>query len=164
MDVKTTFLNGDIDVELYVDQPEGFVDPRYKNHVYRLKKKSLYGLKQSPRTWNTTINTFLLSLGFTRCIVDPCLYILRRKESILYLSIFVDDFLLTGNDTALKNETALSTKFRMEDMGPVKYILGIKARRIQEEKSIALSQESCILEMLCEFNIVTQNQHPRRMV
>ena len=82
MDVKTTFLNGDIDVELYVDQPEGFVDPRYKNHVYPLKK-SLYGLKQSPRTWNTTINTFLLSLRFDSTYPTHCgsmsLYITTKR-------------------------------------------------------------------------------------
>jgi hypothetical protein len=73
MDVKTSFLNGEIEEEVYIEQPEGFMIYDEKSHVYRLKK-SMYGLKQTPRAWYEKMDGFLMSLGFNKSVVDPNLY------------------------------------------------------------------------------------------
>ncbi|GJU97391.1 retrovirus-related pol polyprotein from transposon TNT 1-94 [Tanacetum coccineum] len=88
MDVKTAFLNGELKEEVYVSQPEGFIDPDSPNHVYHLKK-ALYGLKQAPRAWYDTLSKFLLAQGFSKGVVDPTLFI--RKTGKHTLHIYVDD-------------------------------------------------------------------------
>ena len=86
MDVKTAFLNGDLREEVYVSQPEGFVDPERPNHVYRLKK-ALYGLKQAPRAWYDELSSFLLSHQFVKGSVDPTLFIQYHGAHILIVQI-----------------------------------------------------------------------------
>ena len=73
MDVKSAFLNGELEEEVYVEQPPGFIDPKYPNHVYRLDK-ALYGLKQAPRAWYETLAQFLLESGFKRGTIDKTLF------------------------------------------------------------------------------------------
>ncbi|GKA98580.1 retrovirus-related pol polyprotein from transposon TNT 1-94 [Tanacetum coccineum] len=87
MDVKTAFLNGELKEEVYVHQPEGFVDPERPHHVYRLKK-ALYGLKQAPRAWYDTLSKFLLAQGFSKGVVDPTLLWLWpiQSASTLYVN------------------------------------------------------------------------------
>ncbi|GJR27488.1 retrovirus-related pol polyprotein from transposon TNT 1-94 [Tanacetum coccineum] len=82
MDVKTAFLNGPLKEEVYVSQPEVFIDPEFPDHVYRLKK-ALYGLKQAPRAWYDKLSSFLIEHGFTKCIIDPTLFTQRHGEDIL---------------------------------------------------------------------------------
>ncbi|GKF02037.1 retrovirus-related pol polyprotein from transposon TNT 1-94 [Tanacetum coccineum] len=82
MDVKTTFLNGPLKEEVYVSQPEGFIDPEFPDHVYRLKK-AIYGLKQAPRAWYDKLSSFLIEHGFTKGIIDPTLFTLRHGGDIL---------------------------------------------------------------------------------
>ncbi|GJT19573.1 retrovirus-related pol polyprotein from transposon TNT 1-94 [Tanacetum coccineum] len=82
IDVKTAFLNGILREEVYVSQPDGFVDPEYPNHVYRMKK-ALYGLKQALRAWYDLLSSFLLSQGFFNGTVDPTLFISRKGKDIL---------------------------------------------------------------------------------
>ena len=91
IDTKTAFLNGNSDVELYVCQPEGFVDRRYPNHVLRLCK-SLYGLKQAPRIWYLLLCETILSLGFVQCTSDPSIYF--HPEYMVILAVYVDDILV----------------------------------------------------------------------
>src|SRR5947199_1684349 len=93
IDAKTAFLNGDSDVELYVRQPEGFVDRRYPNKVLRLNK-SLYGLKQAPRIWYLLLCETILSLGFVQCTSDPSIYF--HPEYMVILAVYVDDILVIG--------------------------------------------------------------------
>ncbi|GJT08916.1 retrovirus-related pol polyprotein from transposon TNT 1-94 [Tanacetum coccineum] len=92
MDVKTAFLNGPLKEEVYVSQPEGFIDPEFPDHVYRLKK-ALYGLKQAPRAWYDKLSSFLIEHGFTKGIVDPTLFTRRHGEDILLVQVYVDDII-----------------------------------------------------------------------
>jgi hypothetical protein len=97
MDVKTTFLNGEIEEEVYIEQPEGFVVHDEKSHVCRLKK-SLYGLKQTPRAWYENMDVFLMILGFSKSVVDPNLYYHIVGDVCLILVLYVDDLLLIGSE------------------------------------------------------------------
>ncbi|GJR28517.1 putative ribonuclease H-like domain-containing protein [Tanacetum coccineum] len=90
MDVKTAFLNGPLKEEVYVSQPEGFIDPKFLDHVYRLKK-ALYGLKQAPLAWYDKLSSFLIEHGFTKVIIDPTLSTRRHGEDILLVQVYVDD-------------------------------------------------------------------------
>ncbi|GKB44929.1 retrovirus-related pol polyprotein from transposon TNT 1-94 [Tanacetum coccineum] len=91
MDVKTTFLNGPLKEEVYVNQPNGFVDPHHPDKVYRLKE-ALYGLKQALRTWYDELSNFLISKGFLKGSIDPTLFITKKGEDI-YVQIYVDDII-----------------------------------------------------------------------
>nr|GFB11371.1 retrovirus-related Pol polyprotein from transposon TNT 1-94 [Tanacetum cinerariifolium] len=93
MDVKTAFLYGPLKEEVYVNQPDGFVDPYHIDKVYRLKK-ALYGLKQAPRAWYDELSKFLLSKGFTKGSIDPTLFITKHRGDILLVQIYVDDWII----------------------------------------------------------------------
>nr|GEY96970.1 retrovirus-related Pol polyprotein from transposon TNT 1-94 [Tanacetum cinerariifolium] len=97
MDVKTTFLNGELKEEVYVSQPEGFVDPDCPNHVYRLKK-ALYGLKQALRAWYDTLSRFLLANRFSKGVIDPTLFIWKTGKHTLHVQIYVDDIIFSSTD------------------------------------------------------------------
>ncbi|GJZ74785.1 retrovirus-related pol polyprotein from transposon TNT 1-94 [Tanacetum coccineum] len=97
MDVKTAFLNGELKEEVYVSQPEGFVDPDHPTHVYRLKK-ALYGLKQAPRAWYDTLSRFLLDNKFSKGAVDLTLFTRKTGKHILLVQIYVDDIIFASTD------------------------------------------------------------------
>jgi len=97
MDVKTTFLHGDLEEEIYMKQPEGFVVKGKKELVCKLKK-SLYGLKQSPRMWYQKFDTYILELGFVRSRADNCVYSKQVGNHFIYVVLYVDDMLLVGNN------------------------------------------------------------------
>nr|GEW43855.1 retrovirus-related Pol polyprotein from transposon TNT 1-94 [Tanacetum cinerariifolium] len=118
MDVKTTFLNGSLKEEVYVAQPDGFVDPDHQEKVYRLKK-ALYGLKQSPRAWYDELSTFLISKYFTKGTIDPTLFTIRYEEDILLVQIYVDDIIFgPSNPKYTKRfEKLMHSRFEMSLMG-----------------------------------------------
>ena len=95
MDVKTTFLNGEIEEEVYIEQTDGFVIHEKESHVCRLKK-SLYGLKKAPRAWYARIDGHLMSFGFKKSVVDPNLYYKTINGESLILVLYVDDLFLTN--------------------------------------------------------------------
>nr|GFC08223.1 hypothetical protein [Tanacetum cinerariifolium] len=95
MDVKTAFLNGNLREDVYVSQPDGFVDPDNPNHVYKLKK-ALYGLKQAPRAWYDMLSSFLLSQEFSKGSVDPTLFIRKNGNDLLLVQIYVDDIIFAA--------------------------------------------------------------------
>ncbi|GKE78470.1 retrovirus-related pol polyprotein from transposon TNT 1-94 [Tanacetum coccineum] len=97
MDVKTAFLNGELKEEVYVHQPEGFVDPKHPHHVYRLKK-AFYGLKQAPRAWYDTLLKFLLAQGFSKGVIDPTLFIQKTGKHTLHVQIYVDDIIFASTN------------------------------------------------------------------
>ncbi|GJU06604.1 retrovirus-related pol polyprotein from transposon TNT 1-94 [Tanacetum coccineum] len=102
MDVKTAFLNGELKEEVYVSQPEGFVDQDNPSHVYKLKK-ALYGLKQAPRAWYDMLSSFLISQQFSKGAVDPTLFTRHARNDILLVQIYVDDIIFASTNTAMCN-------------------------------------------------------------
>ncbi|GJV62750.1 retrovirus-related pol polyprotein from transposon TNT 1-94 [Tanacetum coccineum] len=126
MDVKTAFLNDELKEEVYVSQPEGFVDQEYPTHVYKLKK-ALYGLKQAPRAWYDMLSSFLISQNFSKGAVDPTLFIQKAGNDLLLVQIYVDDIIFASTNTALCNEFAnqMTTKFKMSMMGQMLFFLGL---------------------------------------
>jgi hypothetical protein len=117
MDVKTAFLNGDLNEEVYVDQPPGFKVAGQEHKVLRLQK-ALYGLKQAPRAWNAKLDARLTSLGFMRCPSEQAMYARGDGTSRLLVGVYVDDLIITGNDnkeiSRFKDEMASS--FKMSDL------------------------------------------------
>uniref|UniRef100_H3G6E3 Reverse transcriptase Ty1/copia-type domain-containing protein n=1 Tax=Phytophthora ramorum TaxID=164328 RepID=H3G6E3_PHYRM len=97
MDVKTAFLNGVLDEDIYMAQPDGYVDEDHPDHVCKLKR-SLYGLKQSPRMWNQTIDDFMLKLGFKKCESDLCIYLKRDGQDMIFVALYVDDLILASSN------------------------------------------------------------------
>ncbi|KAL5755348.1 hypothetical protein ACOSP7_023568 [Xanthoceras sorbifolium] len=154
LDVKTAFLHGDLEEEIYMRQPEGFKEAGKENLVCRLKK-SLYGLKQAPRQWYKKFDSFMSSSGFTRCQADHCCYIKRFDNSFIILLLYVDDMLVAGSDMQeimnLKRE--LSKQFAMKDLGAVKQILGMRIKRDTKSGTLLLSQAGYIKKVLSRFNM-----------
>ena len=115
--VKTTFLNGLIEEEVYFEQPQGFETNDQKTHVCRLKK-ALYGLKRAPRAWYGRIDRFLMSLGFTKSKADPNLYYKVNGVKIMILLLYVNDLFLIGEDKpVIECKKKLATEFEMKDLG-----------------------------------------------
>jgi hypothetical protein len=126
MDVKTTFLNGEIEEEVYIEQPEGFVINNEKSHVYRLKK-ALYGLKQAPHACYKKMDGFFISLGFSKSVVDPNLYYHIVGDKCLILVLYVDDLFLTSSERLIVEcKRALNSNFEMKDLGMMHYFLGLE--------------------------------------
>ena len=125
MNVKTTFLNGVFEEEVYVEQPLGFETHDRQSHVCRLKKV-LYSLEQAPRTWYGRIDSFLMSLGFTKSKADPNLYykVVDGDQGILLL--YVDDLFLIGDEKLiLDSKRKLAAEFEMKELGKMHYFLGL---------------------------------------
>jgi hypothetical protein len=121
MDVKTTFLNGEIEEEIYIEQPDGFIIHEKESHVCRLKK-ALYGLKQAPRSWYARIDGHLMSLGFNKSVVDPNLYYKTVNDEALILVLYVDDLFLTSTESLIiECNYALASKFETKDLGMMHY-------------------------------------------
>ncbi|GJV88003.1 retrotransposon protein, putative, unclassified [Tanacetum coccineum] len=107
MDVKTGFLNGPLKEEVYVAQPDVFVDPDHPDKVYR-PRKALYGLKQAPRAWYDELSNFLMSKGFTKGTIDPTLFIIRYGEDILLVQIYINDIIFRTSDPLIHNRGTIN--------------------------------------------------------
>ncbi|GJZ39796.1 retrovirus-related pol polyprotein from transposon TNT 1-94 [Tanacetum coccineum] len=127
MDVKTAFLNGPLKEEVYVAQPEGFVDPDHPEKVYLLRK-ALYGLKQAPRAWYDELSNFLMSKGFTKGTIDLTLFKIKYGEDILLVQIYVDDIIFgsTNPKYSKRFEKLMHSRFEMSLMGEMKFFLGLQ--------------------------------------
>ncbi|KAK1619377.1 hypothetical protein QYE76_024894 [Lolium multiflorum] len=136
MDVKTAFLNGDIEEELYMVQPKGFVDPKNADKVCKLQR-SIYGLKQASRSWNRRFDKVIKDFGFIQCHGEACIYKKVSGSSVAFLILYVDDILLIGNDIELLSSVKgyLNNSFSMKDLGEASYILGIKIYRDRSRRS-----------------------------
>jgi hypothetical protein len=152
MDVKTTFLNGVIEEEVYIEQPQGFEFEDRKSHVYRLKK-ALYGLKQAPRAWYGRIDSFLTSLGFIKSKADSNLYFkVMNNEPVISL-LYVDDLFLTGEEKLITEyKKRLASEFEIKDLGLMHYFLGFEVW--QSPKRIFLNQGKYAIEILMRFDML----------
>ena len=127
MDVKTTFLNGELDEEIYINQPLGFELKGQERKVCKLKR-SIYGFKQASRQWNLKFHQAMLNDGFTRMEEDYCVYIKRSNISFIIMFLHVNDILIVGNDKKLIDVTKkwLSSNFKMKNMGEASYVHGVR--------------------------------------
>nr|KYP39031.1 Retrovirus-related Pol polyprotein from transposon TNT 1-94 [Cajanus cajan] len=126
LDVKSAFLNGILEEEIYVEQPPGFVRKGHEGKVLRLTK-ALYGLKQAPRAWYSKIDQYFTDHGFRRSKSEPTLYIKTQGQHTLLLSLYVDDLIYTGTNTNMMMEFKedMMKTFEMTDLGLMSYFLGI---------------------------------------
>ncbi|GJW39105.1 putative ribonuclease H-like domain-containing protein [Tanacetum coccineum] len=151
MDVKSAFLYGQIEEEVYVCQPPGFEDPDHPDKVYKVVK-ALYGLHQAPRAWYDTLATYLLSNGFQRGQIDQTLFIKSQKGHILLVQIYVDDIIFgsTKKELCEEFEKLMKDKFQMSSMGELTFFLGLQVQ--QRKKGIFISQDKYVHEILRKFN------------
>ena len=154
MDVKTAFLNGNIEEELYMMQPKGFVDPKDADKVCKLQR-SIYGLKQASRSWNLRFDEVIKGFGFFQTYGEACIYKKVSGSSVAFLILYVDDILLIGNDTELLKSVKdyLNSKFSMKDLGEAAYILGIKIYRDRSRCLIGLQQSTYLDKILKKFRM-----------
>nr|GEX99372.1 copia protein [Tanacetum cinerariifolium] len=154
MDVKTTFLYGPLKEEVYVNQPDGFVDPYHPDKVYRLKK-ALYGLKQATRAWYDELFTFLVSKGFSKGSNDPTLFISKHMEDILLVQIYVDDIIFGYTNPKLSKqfEKLMHSKFEMSIMGELKFFIGIQIN--QSPCGIFINQAKYAQEILIKHGMTS---------
>ncbi|KAD3641993.1 hypothetical protein E3N88_31217 [Mikania micrantha] len=147
LDVQNAFLHGDLKETVYLQQPPGFVDPQKPDHVCLLHK-SLYGLKQAPRAWFQRLSTALISLGFHGSKTDSSLFVYAANGTILYMLVYVDDIILTGNNPHMIEQvvSSLGTTFAIQDMGPLSYFLGVEITA--NEQHLILSQQKYIRDLL----------------
>ncbi|RVW75988.1 Retrovirus-related Pol polyprotein from transposon TNT 1-94 [Vitis vinifera] len=151
MDVKTAFLNGDLDEEIYMEQPEGFSAPGQEKKVCKLVK-SLYGLKQAPKQWHEKFDNVMLSHGFKINECDKCVYVKDTEHGYVIVCLYVDDMLIVGSDDKMITSTKnmLNSRFDMKDMGLADVILGIKIKRTSDE--LILSQSHYVDKILGKFD------------
>nr|GEZ12287.1 retrovirus-related Pol polyprotein from transposon TNT 1-94 [Tanacetum cinerariifolium] len=154
MDVKTAFLYGPLKEEVYVNEPDGFVDPYHPDKVYRLKK-ALYGLKQTPRAWYNEISNFLVSKGFSKGSIDLTLFITKHREDILLVQIYVDDIIFGSTNPKLSKqfEKLMHGKFKMSMMGELKFFLGIQIH--QSPLGVFINQAKYAQEILIKHGMTS---------
>ena len=155
VDISYAFTNSDIDVEIYMEEPDGFKTKQGgKKIVYRLNK-SLYGLKQSSRLWGETLEKVLVKLGFKKTYSDASLYIYDRDNIKIILPVFVDDITLASkSQEALDNFVIeLAKHFKLRDLGPTVFLLGVEIARKREERKLYLSQRQYVINKLDEFDM-----------
>ncbi|GJR46726.1 retrovirus-related pol polyprotein from transposon TNT 1-94 [Tanacetum coccineum] len=152
MDVKTAFLNGILRVEVYVSQPDGFMDQDNPNHVYKLKM-ALYGLKQAPRAWYDLLLKFLLSQEFSKGTVDPTLFIRRQGKDLLLVQIYVDDIIFASTTPELCDQFSkiMCSQFKMSMMGKISFFLGLHIS--QSPRDIFINQSKYALESLKKYGL-----------
>ncbi|GJV07766.1 putative ribonuclease H-like domain-containing protein [Tanacetum coccineum] len=151
MDVKSAFLYGKIDEEVYVSQPPGFLDPKYPQKVYKVVK-ALYGLHQAPRAWYATLFTFLFKNGYRRGTIDKTLFIKKDKHDIILVQVYVDDIIFgsTKKSWCDEFEALMKSRFQMSSMGELTFFLGLQVK--QKADGIFISQDKYVAEILKKFD------------
>jgi hypothetical protein len=152
MDVKSAFLNGLLEEEVYVRQPPGFESIEFPHKVYRLRK-ALYGLKQAPRAWYGHLRGFLFSKGFEMGKVDKTLFLLRQCNDILIVQVYMEDIILGGSSHSLVARFAedMSKKFDMSMMGELQFFLGLQIKQAKEGTFV--HQAKYTKDVLKKFNM-----------
>jgi transposase InsO family protein len=154
MDVVCAFLHGDIEEDVYMDQPEGF-EVKGKEHLVCKLKKSLYGLKQASRAWYRKMDNALLDRGFQRFQSDHCIYKYDRDKMIIYVILYVDDLIIMTNSKEelgnLKNY--LNESFKMKDLGEIQNIVGLQIKRDRSKKLMQVHQEKFTHDLLVRYQM-----------
>ncbi|GJU00114.1 putative ribonuclease H-like domain-containing protein [Tanacetum coccineum] len=152
MDVKSAFLYGEIDEEVYVTQPKGFEDPHFPKHVYKVVK-ALYGLHQAPRAWYARLSTFLLKHNYRRGTIDKTLFIKKNSRDIILVQVYVDDIIFGSTKKAWCDEFEVLMKgeFEMSAMGELTFFLGLQVK--QKPDRIFISQDKYVQDMLKKFDM-----------
>lgn len=161
MDVKTAFLNGDIEETIYMKKPEMVTDSNQTSQLVCKLKKSIYGLKQASRQWYLKFNQVILSFGFEINLGEDCVYHKFSGSRFIFLVLYVDDILLASNDKDLLKDTKkfLSNKFEMKDLGEASFVLGIQIHRDRSRGMLGLSQKSYIEKVLQRFSMENCKPH-----
>ncbi|GJU27899.1 retrovirus-related pol polyprotein from transposon TNT 1-94 [Tanacetum coccineum] len=156
MDVIMAFLNGELKEEVYVSQPEGFVDQDNLSHVYKFKK-AINGLKQAPRAWYDMLSSFLISQHFSKGVVDPTLFTRKAGNELLLVQIYVDDIIFVATNTALCNEftNLMTTKFKISMMGQMSFFLGLQISQIP--RGFFLNQSKYASEIIKKYGLLTSD-------
>ena len=162
LDVHNAFLHGDLSEDVYMEQPQGFVDPSHPNHVCKLDK-ALYGLKQSPRAWYNKLSYSLIQHGFVPSKADASLFILHTAADTLLVLVYVDDIIITGTSAKLMGSliTHLNSHFALKDLGPLHYFLGIEVHRTAT--GFHLSQQKYITDLLIQASMTESKPHSTPM-
>ena len=149
MDVKTVFFNRELEDEIYMKQPEGYITNNQECKVCKLKRL-IHGLKQSTRQWYLRFHESMMTYGFLMTEEDHCVYVKRLEGNFVILSLYVDDILLARNNTEFVQTIKewLFSNFEIKDMGEASYILRVKIHMDHSRKLLALSQESYIRRIL----------------
>ena len=158
MDMKSAFLNGELDEEIFMRQPVGFEDKDHPEKVCRLNT-SLYGLKQSARCWNLVIDSYLKSKHYKQNAADPCVYykheVINGKDVIVIIAVYVDDSILCSNVIRVLDveKKHLSSRFEMDDRGEIHYILGMTVNRDRQRKILTIDQKCYLQNVLLRFGM-----------
>ncbi|GJS09118.1 putative ribonuclease H-like domain-containing protein [Tanacetum coccineum] len=154
MDVKSTFLYGTIDEEVYVSQPLGFIDPKFPKKVYKVVK-ALYGLHQAPRAWYATLSTFFEKSGYRRGTIDKTQFIKRDKKDIMLVQVYMDDIIIgsTKKSWCDEFEALMKRRFQMSSMGELTFFLGLQVK--QKEDGIFISQDKYVAEIMKKFDFMS---------
>ena len=154
-DFNSAYLNGELDEgeEIYMEQPPGYETANRRSFVWRLRK-ALYGLKQGGRRWYETLSRALAELGLTQCAHDHAVFYARQDGHFVILAIHVDDCTITGSSADLLRQykEQIAARFKMTDLGPISWLLGIEIIRDREARTISLCQRSYITSILRRFN------------
>jgi hypothetical protein len=154
LDVSNAFLHGLLKENVYMQQPPGFIDPQYPKHVCQLQK-ALYGLKQAPRAWFERFTSHLLTMGFTPSLADPSLFLYRQGSTVVYLLLYVDDIIVTGNQPTVVQSliTKLAQEFDIKDLGQLKFFLGLQID--YRSSGFFVHQQKYATDLLAKFNMST---------
>ena len=154
MDVVTAFLNGTLEEEIYMEQPPGYTKGGEKNLVCK-PKRSLYGLKQSSRCWNTVFKEYMESTNFKQCTADPCIFIRSEGTDLTIISVYVDDLIIITKTPEMMRriKDSLATRFKMKDLGKLHYCLGITVEYDEEKKCLWMHQRQYIQSLLERYGL-----------
>jgi hypothetical protein len=153
LDVKSAFLHGELNEDVFVAQPPGYEQKGYEHQVYKLKK-ALYSLKQAPRAWNSRIESYFLKEGFEKHPHEHTLFVRQMDGGkMLIVCLYVDDLIFTGNDAYMFStfKHSMMTEFDMTDLGRMSYFLGLEV--LQTSDGISISQQKHAQEVLARFNM-----------
>ncbi|KAG7598911.1 Integrase catalytic core [Arabidopsis suecica] len=162
LDVNNAFLQGKLTEEVYMSQPPGFIDKDKPHYVCRLHK-AIYGLKQAPRAWYNELRDFLLSNGFVNSLADASVFVFHMGEVIIYMLVYVDDIVLTGNSASAIDRfiQVLSKRFSLKDMGALSYFLGLEVTR--SSAGIRLNQRKYTTDILTKYHMIGAKPVPTPM-